>query len=568
MSPVARRKYLPPISIYPIIVWLLAGLVIPVSVFFLFSFWDTGVFTLVRTWSLDQYREVVTDELYYGLIFRTLVLALTVSAVVLPVAYMGAYVLRFGVSRGRSLILFLIVASALASYLVRIYAWKTILTPAGILNSVLDSIGLIDEPLMLLGRPGVIIALAHILIPVAMLPIAGSMESVHPDVIRAGRDLGGGPVETNFRVTLPLTQRGVMVGFVLTFVLAAGDYVTPQLVGGKGSLMIGRVIFDQFGITGNYALASALSFSLITAAAAFIGAVFLGIYFLKMIVRILGKIDTKSGRNRIVVPWPGWFRKLPWGPTYLGILLSFLWLPLILVVVLSFNKLPIASLPITGWTFKWYQEIFTDHVIRDAFGNSLKVAGLVVVIALSIGLPAAFAISRRVFVTKPLILGAIVLPVALPGVVVGFSILAMFRFLDWVPSMRSVVLGQVTLVLPFVVLIVAAALQNFDHSVEEAARDLGCPYWGALRRVTLPILFPIIFGAAMLVFAISMDEFIITNFIVGSDPTLPSLIWSIMNRRGIPPTVNAVASLVMALSFATILVYRVLARSLERRSES
>ena len=124
------------------------------------------------------------------------------------------------------------------------------------------------------------------------------------------------------------------------------------------------------------------------------------------------------------------------------------------------------------------------------------------------------------------------------------------------------------MVLPFVVLIVAAALQNFNQSVEEAARDLGCSHWGALSRVTLPILFPVIAGTALIVFAISMDEFIITNFIVGSDPTLPPVIWSIMNRRGIPPTVNAVASLVMVLSFVTILTYRVLANGIERRSES
>ena len=373
-----RRSYLPPIATYPSVGWLLVGLLIPVSVFFLFSFWETGVFTLIRTWSLDQYREVVTDDLYYGLILRTLLLALTVSAAVLPVAYLGAYVLRFIISRGRRGILFLIVASALASYLVRIYAWKAILTPAGILNSALDSLGLISEPLTLLGRPGVIIALTHILVPIAMLPIAGAMESVNPDLIRASRDLGAGPVETFLRVTLPLTARGVVTAFVLTFVLAAGDYVTPQLVGGKGSLMIGRVIFDQFGITGNYALASALSFSLIVAAAAFIVGVLLCVRVLAGGARRLGAVATDVRARRLRVAWPVWVRRLPWGHTYLLLLLLFLWVPLILVLILSFNQLPIASLPITGWTLDWYREIFTDQTIRGAFGTSLKVAGLVV----------------------------------------------------------------------------------------------------------------------------------------------------------------------------------------------
>ena len=563
-----RRAYLPPLSTYASVGWLLVGLLIPVSVFFLFSFWETGVFTLIRTWSLDQYREVVTDDLYYGLILRTLLLALTVSAVVLPVAYLGAYVLRFIVSRGRRGILFLIVASALASYLVRIYAWKAILTPAGILNSALDALGLIDEPLTLLGRPGVIIALTHILVPIAMLPIAGAMESVDPDLMRASRDLGAGPVETFLRVTLPLTARGVLIAFILTFVLAAGDYVTPQLVGGKGSLMIGRVIFDQFGITGNYALASALSFSLIVAAGAFIAGILMCIWVLRHGGRRLASVATTVRSRPLRVTWPAWVRRLPWGPTYLLLLLLFLWVPLILVLILSFNQLPIASLPITGWTLDWYREIFTDPTIRGAFGTSIKVAGVVVAIGLAIGIPTAFAVNRRAFVTKPALMGAVVLPIVLPGVVVGFSILAMFRFLEWVPSLRSIVLGQVTLVLPFVVLIVVAALQNFNRSTEEAARDLGCTYWGALRRVTLRILLPIIAGTALIVFAMSMDEFVVTNFIVGADPTLPPVIWSIMNRRGIPPTVNAVASILMVVPLVAAVVYMAITRRIQRRPDS
>lgn len=564
----SRRRYLPPVATYPSIGWLLVGLLVPVSVFFLFSFWETGVFTLIRTWSLDQYREVVTDDLYYGLILRTLLLALTVSAVVLPIAYAGAYVLRFVVRRCRRAVLFLIVASALASYLVRIYAWKAILTPAGILNSALDSLSLTSEPITWLGRPGVIIALTHILVPIAMLPIAGAMESVDPDLIRASRDLGAGPVETFLRITLPLTARGVFTAFVLTFVLAAGDYVTPQLVGGKGSLMIGRVIFDQFGITGNYALASALSFSLIVAAAAFILGVLLCARTLNWGARCLGSVATAARTRRSRLTWPAWIRRLPWGQTYLLLLLLFLWVPLILVLVLSFNQLPIASLPITGWTLDWYREIFTDQAIRGAFGTSLKVAGLVVAIGLAIGLPTAFAVSRRHFATKPVLMGAVLLPIALPGVVVGFSILAMFRFLEWIPSLRSIVLGQVTLVLPFVVLIVIAALQNFNRSTEEAARDLGCTYWGALRRVTLRILLPIIAGTALIVFAISMDEFVVTNFIVGADPTLPPVIWSIMNRRGIPPTVNAVASILMVVPLVAAIVYMALNRRIQRRPEA
>lgn len=543
----------PPPTSWPVVLWLSAGLLAPVGVFFVYGFWEAGVFTIERTWSLARYQEVFWDPLYRGLLLRTLGLAWVVSVVVVPAAYASAYALTFSVRRGgRRPILFLIVASALASYLVRIYAWKAILSPNGVANWVLVNGGLRDGPAPLLGRFGVTVTLAHILIPVAVLPIVGALGAIDADVFKAARDLGAGPVRTFVRVTLPLSARGVMAAFLLVFVLAAGDYVTPQLVGGRGSLMVGRVIYDQFGITGNFPLASALSFALVTLTAALFAALWL-----------VGKAARFSIPGRlpqlplVVPPWlhsPAWLQRVPFGGVYLTALLIFLYFPLLLVVVLSFNQLPIASFPITGLTLRWYREALGDLVVRDALVTSLQVGAVVSLLSLAIGLPAAFALSRHRFAGRSLLTVLTVLPVSLPGVVIGFSILSMFRYLHLSTSLGSVVLGQVTLGIPFVVLIAGAALHNFDRRLEDAARDLGCSARGALQRVTIPILLPSLIGAALLVFAVSMDEFVVTNFLIGSRPTLPPVIWSIMNRRGIPPTVNAIASLLMLVTLTLVAV--------------
>lgn len=561
-----RTSIPPPPVAYPSSLWLLAGLVIPVATFFLFGFWEAKAFRLVRTWSLDRYAEVVHDPLYRGLIVNTLLLAFGIAAIVVVVAYAGAYATRFALQAWRRIVLLLIVASAVASYLVRIYAWKAILSPNGVLNWALVSAGIADEPINLLGRVGVTITLVHILVPMALLPIYASMERVSHDVIRAARDLGAGPIQCFFRVTLPLTKRGVTIAFLLTFILAAGDYVTPQLVGGRGSILIGRVIYDQFGITGNFPLASALSFGLIAAAALFIGLLYVALRIAAMAFRRLDGPLVRLSSRFALPALPPTVRRIGWAAPFVGALLAFLYFPLVLVAVLSFNDLPIASLPFRAFTLKWYQDILADEVIRRALATSLKTALVVAIVSALIGIPGAFAVARRRFATKPVFLAAVLLPISLPGVVLGFSILSTMRYLQWSPSLQAVVLGQVTYAFPFVLLIMLAALQDFDRRLEEAGRDLGCTHGGVLRRVTLPILLPVMAGSAILVFAISMDEFIITNFLVGSEPTLPPVIWSIMNRRGIPPTINAIATILMLASLIFVVsVTAILGRNARRR---
>ncbi len=534
----------------PSLVLLTIGLFLPVGVFFFFSFWEARLFRLSRNWSIDRYSEVVSDQLYRGVIYDTLALAFFVATIVVFLAYICAYAMRFSVGPMRRILILFVVAPALASYLVRIYAWKTILSPNGVLNWLLMTMGLTDQPADLLGSLGLTVTFVHILFPIAFLPIYANLEAVNRDVIWAARDAGAGPIQTFVYVTLPLTKRSIVTAFLLVFILTAGDYVTPQLIGGRGSLMVGRVIYDQFGITGNFPLASALSFSLILAAVIFLALLF---FVYRVLAALTSLVISPMISSLRFTPTPRLLGSIPWGKLLVGLMLLYLYFPLLLVAILSFNDLPIASFPFRGFTLKWYHEIFSDDVIRRSFVTSIQVACLVSILSVLIAVPGAFAVTRRHFVSKPAYLASVVLPISLPGVVIGFSILAVIRFLDWRPSLVSVVLGQTLYAFPFVLLIMTTALHDFNRTVEEAGRDLGCTYWGMLYRVMLPILLPVMLGASIIVFAISMDEFVITNFLVGSEPTLPTVIWSIMNRRGIPPTVNAVATILVAISLLFVI---------------
>jgi len=167
--------------------------------------------------------------------------------------------------RLRDLILFLIVISLLSSYLVKVYAWRTILGNNGLINTTLMYLGIIREPLefLLFSKVSVFVSLLHILIPFTILPMYSALLNVDPVLFEAARDLGANPVHTFLKVTLPLSIPGIKTAFIFSFIIASGDYIIPQLLGGTSGLMIGKVIADQFGIVFNWGEGSSLVFLLI-----------------------------------------------------------------------------------------------------------------------------------------------------------------------------------------------------------------------------------------------------------------------------------------------------------------
>lgn len=236
---------------------------VPLGLLVAYSFFEVSQASLQvePAFMLDNYRAAVTGGLYRELIVRTVLLALVVACVVVMLAYPFAYIATFTFPRRRELLLFLVLASIFGGYLVRIYAWRTILGEEGLVNSLLHSIGLIDAPLsfLIFSRFAVVVTLVNILLPFAVLPLYAAMQNVPRDALEAARDLGGGPLTVFRSVTLPLTATGLRIAFAFAFVLASGDFVTPALVGGTDGLMIGNVIADQFGVAFNWPLGAALA---------------------------------------------------------------------------------------------------------------------------------------------------------------------------------------------------------------------------------------------------------------------------------------------------------------------
>jgi ABC-type spermidine/putrescine transport system permease subunit II len=230
----------------------------------------------------------------------------------------------------------------------------------------------------------------------------------------------------------------------------------------------------------------------------------------------------------------------------------FLFAPIVLLVLFSFNANTYGSFPITGWTTKWYAQVFGDYQIQDALRTTLKVGLEVTVVSVLLGTAAAFPLVRAGLPFPAGFRVAMTLPIMIPGILIGISLLVLFTQVVKVPlSPSTAVIGQSLYSTPFVLLLVAARLQSFDRNLERAAGDLGANTFNRLRLVVLPLIFPAILAGALFAFTLSFDEFVITYFIIGGYNTLPIYIYTQI-RYGITPEVNALASLVLITSIALI----------------
>ena len=238
---------------------LLAG---PLAAILTFSFWSQDFLDLDTTFTLKNYQEAVSEPLYGELMWRSIRIAGAVTLVTVVLAFPVAYFVSFHVRPDRkSLWLFLITIPFWTSYLLRIFLWKVILGFNGVLNTSLQGLGFIDEPLtfILYNANAVVITLAHAFAPFAILPIFVALEKIDRSLLEAARDLGENAVMTFLRVTLPLAMPGVVAATLIVFIPTVGDYVTPRLVGGPDGLMIANMIQVQFLRLNNAPLGAALA---------------------------------------------------------------------------------------------------------------------------------------------------------------------------------------------------------------------------------------------------------------------------------------------------------------------
>ncbi|SHO66578.1 spermidine/putrescine transport system permease protein [Pseudoxanthobacter soli DSM 19599] len=253
--PVMRAVAFAAVMAVPILI-----VVVPISGFFAMSFWHVESQKIVRDWSFANYEAFFSSPAYWLTFLYTLQLCLEVTAIGLVVGYPVAYFIWKRRGRLRYALLLLFVMPLFMSYIVKIYTMRSILGLDGLLNRSLVASGILQAPslVFLYNRPAILITMAVIFLPFVILPIFLSLERIPGNLIQASADLGAGAGTTFRHVVLPLSLPGTLAGALFAFVLALGDFITPQMVGGPSGFTFGRVIWSQFGLAYNWPFGSAL----------------------------------------------------------------------------------------------------------------------------------------------------------------------------------------------------------------------------------------------------------------------------------------------------------------------
>ncbi len=238
--------------------------------------------------------------------------------------------------------------------------------------------------------------------------------------------------------------------------------------------------------------------------------------------------------------------------TYAFLFLAFLYIPVLFLPLFSVNDSIYVSFPIKALTTKWYVQMLAYEPMHAALMNSIQVAIATAVFATILGVLGAKAVTRyRMPGRKPVVF-TIMLPLVIPGIILGVALLILVSRLGVPLSLYTVTLGHVLISVPFSMATLIARFEGFDRSMEEAAADLGENAWWTFWRVTFPIVFPGILASLLLCFTISFDEFIMAFFLSGTDPTLPIYMWSQLRFPQKLPSVLALGSVILVVSFVVV----------------
>jgi len=254
------RAYKSAVAIPPLL-WVALFLLLPYALMFAHSFWSVQSGVMVRAWSLNNYKALLSNPVYADVLLRSAGIALSVTLLCVLLAFPLAYCLSFRAGVRKELLYQLVIVPLWVSYLVRGYAWKTILGTEGVLNGFLRYLHVTSQPVefFLYSPFAVVLTLTHIYTPFVFLPTYASLEHIPRPLLEASADLGAPPLATFWRIVFPLAMPGLLAGATFAFVLSFGDFLAPLLVGGSSGIMISNVVQSLFGAAYDWPLGAAIS---------------------------------------------------------------------------------------------------------------------------------------------------------------------------------------------------------------------------------------------------------------------------------------------------------------------
>ncbi len=517
--------------------------------------WADGQLSI--TLNFGNFLQLTGDPLYFDAYLQSLQVAAISTFCCLLIGYPLAWAVAHSKPSTRNILLLLVILPSWTSFLIRVYARMGILKNNGVLNNFLLWLGVIDQPLTILHTNlAVYIGIVYAYVPFMVLPIYTALIRIDYSLVEAALDLGARPLKTFFTVIVPLTKGGIIAGSMLVFIPAVGEFVIPELLGGPDSIMIGRVLWQEFFNNRDWPVASAVAI----------------IMLLLLIVPIMWfhkHQQKKRGRTRM--------NNLPVvrSPRRIVILLlgfTFLYAPMLMLVIYSFNSSKLVTVW-AGWSTRWYGELLRDDAMMSAVGLSLTIAACAATAAAILGTIAAVVLVRfGRFRGSNGFAFMITAPLVMPDVITGLSLLLLFvalaHAIGWPADrgMLTIWLAHVTFCTAYVAVVISSRLRELDRSIEEAAMDLGATPLKVFFVITLPMIMPAVISGWLLAFTLSLDDLVIASFVSGPGATtLPMLVFSSV-RMGVNPEINALATLILgAVGIVGFIARYLMARAEKQR---
>jgi len=496
--------------------------------------------------SFLAWQKFFTDPFYWGVIAKTLQLALGATAIALLIGYPTAYALT-KVRRPQFVVAAYIVifSPLLVSLVVRVYGWLLLLSDNGVINQALLALGLIAGPIRLIyNEVGVVIALVHILLPFMVFPILSVLLQFDHTLREAANDLGANRLQTFLRVVLPMSLPGVVAGCQIVFTLAISAFVTPELLGGGKVQVLSRAIWFNV-VDVNWPLAAVEAIVLLALALSALAVFDLAARSLRAMR------PTGSPRPRPDSPG-GWIDAAL--RIALFAVLGFILSPLVFVVVNSFNGSAFNSFPPDGFSLRWYEFVLAYKPFREGMVNSLIIASASTLVAMMTGMLAALALVRGKVRARGALSAFFLSPLVVPRVATGIAVFILLIRLRLFGTTGSLVLVHAMLSLPFAIVLLTASLVSVNRTFEEAAMDLGAGPLRTFWQVTLPQIRAGLIVAAVFAFITSFDETEASIFLVRpSNTTLPVQMFLYLEQYQ-NPTLAALSTLLIGLTVVLVVV--------------
>lgn len=509
--------------------------------------------------SMANYSGLFTDPLLRDVLMNTLFTASVSTIVTFVFAFPTAYLMS-RLQRSMSTVLFMLVLLPFwVSILVRLFAFLELLSSNGPVNGALEAIG-VGRQALLFNTTGTVIGMVNYLLPYMILVLFAAMSGIDPNLTRAAKSLGCSSWQAFRSVYLPLIRGSIVGALLLNFIIATGFFLTPAILGGPQDVTISTYIATQVQ---NYRWGPASAFGVVLLIATFVGFAAAG--------RMTG---LTAGSGIAITGSKGVSRgeSMPFGPVKFGLwtvsllVIVFLFAPIAFVFPLSWGVDATIAFPPRGFTLDWYHLALTDPVWTAALQKSVTVGLAVAVLCIVL----AIFIARwvRTLDHRPRLQSAVVsviyLPVIVPVILLAIGTFDVQNQIGILGTWWGLVLVETILALPFTYLVVAAALNNVDPSLERAAWTMGASRFYALRKVVVPTVVPAITGAALLAFISSWDEAVVALFQTSFDKTLPVNFYASL-KSGSSPVIAAIGAMLMLFVLASGAVFLIFQAVRSRR---